>query len=103
MASRFGTSADMIVQTVEENGHEYLLAINEKGLYLTRQSFLDSNFADPNRFSESRKDVKKRLSLLNLDFEALLAANQHKVSKVGEGEVKKKVNPLKASKRSMKG
>ena len=47
--------------------------------------------------------MKKRLSLLNLDFEALVAANQHKVPRVGEGEVKKKVNPLKASKRSMKG
>ena len=41
-------------------------------------------------------------TLQQLDPAALLSANQHRVRKAGEGEAKKKVNPLKASKRSMR-
>ena len=51
MQKRFGTTSDMIIQTVEENGVPYCLAIDEKGLYLTTTDRLDKMLADPNRYT----------------------------------------------------
>ena len=45
MVNRFGSTSDMVIQGVEENGAQYLLAIDEKGLYLTSQKYLDSSLA----------------------------------------------------------
>ena len=103
MASLFGSSSDMVIQSVSENGCEYLLAIDEKGLYLTTSRYVDTNMADPNRYTGARVGMDKRLAALGLDAAALTSANQHRVKKLGEGEMKKKVNPLKASKRAMRG
>ncbi len=103
MINRFGSTSDMVIQNVQENGRIYVLAIDEKGLYLTTPDYLDRNRADPNRYTSSRSTVASRLSALEIDPVALAAAHQHMIRKPGEGETKKKVNPLKASKRSMKG
>lgn len=102
MVNRFGSTSDMVIQGVEENGAQYLLAIDEKGLYLTSQKYLDSSLADPNRYSSARVGMSSRLEALQLDTAALTSANQHRVKKIGEGDAKKKINPLKASKRGMK-
>ena len=103
MASLFGSSSDMIIQPVVENGVELLLAIDEKGLYLTTTQYVDKHLADPNRYTGARTNIQARLAALNIDAAAVAAANQDKVKKLGEGEMKKKVNPLKASKRAMRG
>ncbi len=103
MASLFGSSSDMIIQPVVENGVEMLLAIDEKGLYLTTTKYVDKNLADPNRYTGARANIQARLAALDIDAAAVAAANQDKVKKFGEGEAKKKVNPLKASKRAMRG
>ncbi len=103
MASLFGSSSDMIIQPVVENGTEYLLAIDEKGLYLTTAKYVDSNMADPNRYAGARATVQQRLAALELDAAALHEANKGKIKKLGEGEARKKINPLKASKRAMRG
>lgn len=103
MINRFGSSSDMVIQTVEENGAAFVLAIDERGLYLTTAGYLDRNLADPHRFAAARADVPGRLTALGLDAPALLEANRHRVNRVGEGEAKKKLNPLKASKRGVKG
>lgn len=102
MVNRFASTEDMVIQSVEENGAQFFLAIDEKGLYLTTEKYLNSNLADPNRFSSARANMSERLAALQLDATALAEANQHRVKKIGEGEAKKKVNPLKASKRGMK-
>lgn len=101
MKNRFGTTSDMIIQTVEENGAAYLLAIDGKGLYLTTKNRLDRMLADSNRYMGGREGTPARLSALGLDPVALLNANQHLVKTAG-GDTAKKVNPLKASKRRMK-
>lgn len=101
MKNRFGTTSDMVIQTVEENGASYLLAIDGKGLYLTTKNRLDRMLADSNRYTGSREGTAARLSALGLDPVALLNANQHLIKAAG-GEAAKKVNPLKASKRRMK-
>ena len=76
--------------------------IDEKGLYLTSPAYVDRPLADPNRYAGNRKDVAARLNALSLDADSLLEQNRHRIPKI-TGESKKKVNPLKASKRSMKG
>lgn len=102
MINRFGSSSDMVIQTVEENGVSFFLAIDEKGLYLTTERYLDRNLADPHRYAGARAQMAGRLTALGLDVPALLEANRHRVNKIGEGEPKKKINPLKASKRGLK-
>ena len=112
MNNRFGTTSDMIIQTVQEKEGCACLAIDEKGLYLTSPAYVDRPLADPNRYSSprgvrnryagNRKDVAARLNALSLDADSLLEQNRHRIPKI-TGESKKKVNPLKASKRSMKG
>ena len=88
MNNRFGTTSDMIIQTVQEKEGCACLAIDEKGLYLTSPAYVDRPLA--------------RLNALSLDADSLLEQNRHRIPKI-TGESKKKVNPLKASKRSMKG
>ena len=100
MTNRFGTTADMVIQDVEENGVLYALAIDGKGLYLTLHNRLNAPLADPNRYAGSRVGVTERLSALGLDPATLLSENQHKIQTSG-GDGNKKVNPLKASKRAM--
>ena len=100
MINRFGTTEDMVIQNVEENGMTYALAIDAKGLYLTTQNRLNTRMADPNRFSSNRGAVAERLTALGLDPAQLTGDNQHKIKAIETTE--KKVNPLKASKRAMK-
>ena len=103
MVNRFGSTSDMVIQPVEENGAQYFLAIDEKGLYLTTDRYLDRNLADPNRYTAARAGIPARLAALSLDAAELAAAHQHLEKKAAESDGKKKVNPLKASKRGMKG
>ena len=101
MLNRFGTTSDMVIQTVEENGRTLHLAIDESGLYLTTKDRLDSQFADKNRQPAAREGIAERLKALGLNPEELAAANQHLIKKA-TAEPAKKVNPLKASKRGAK-
>ena len=101
MTNRFGTSDDMIIQTVEEGGMTYALAIDGKGLYLTTQDRLNTQLADPNRFASNRAAMAARLTAIGLDPVQLANDNQHRVKAAGDASGKK-VNPLKASKRAMK-
>ena len=41
MNNRFGTTSDMIIQTVQEKEGCACLAIDEKGLYLTSPAYVD--------------------------------------------------------------
>ena len=65
MNNRFGTTSDMIIQTVQEKEGCACLAIDEKGLYLTSPEYVDRPLADPNRYAGNRKDVAARLDALS--------------------------------------
>ena len=54
MNNRFGTTSDMIIQTVQEKEGCACLAIDEKGLYLTSPAYVDRPLADPNRYAGIR-------------------------------------------------
>ncbi len=100
MISRFGTGNEMVIQSVEENANTYLLAIDQKGLYLTAQKYVDNNLADPNRNSD-RKLMEQRINALGIDYKSFFEENKHRIQELPK-EKAAKVNPLKASKRGMK-
>ncbi len=100
MISRFGTSQEMLIQPIMENDLPLQLAIDGKGLYLTEEKYLTKNIADPNRNS-NRILMKERITALGLNYDALFEENKHLIVQL-PAESAKKVNPLKASKRSMK-
>ena len=101
MQNRFGTTSDMVIQAVTENGVEHHLAIDANGVYLTVAHNINTQMADPNRYGGSRVNNVARLKALGLDPEALFTGNKHLI-KVAATADQKKVNPLKASKRAMK-
>ncbi len=100
MITRFGTASEMVVQTVEENNVPFLLAIDQKGLYLTTDRYVDKNLSDPNRNS-NRALMEERITALGFDYKAFYEENKHLVKDLPKSATVK-VNPLKASKRSMK-
>lgn len=99
--NRFGTTSDMIIQSMEKDGAEVLLAIDDKGLYFTSQNRVDRNMADTNRYAVSRNAVRDYLEKMGLSPVELFEQNKHRIRK-SDGEPKKKLNPLKASKRGAK-
>ncbi len=102
MATRFGTTPEMIIQSIEENDTTFLLAIDSTGLYMTTHNYVGKHLADRNRYSNAaRQDVAARLDALGLNAEELWKSNQHLIQ--SETASTKKVNPLKASKRGSKG
>ncbi len=101
MITRFGTAKEMVLQEIEENNAALLLAIDQRGLYLTSSKYIDKNIADPNR-SSSRTVMEQRISALGIDYKAMFEENKHLIPKMPK-EVVVKVNPLKASKRAAKG
>lgn len=97
MVNRFGTRPEMIIQPIEEAGVNHLLAIDTKGLYITNEQFVGNRQADPNRYSD-RSGVASRLEALGLSPAELFEQNKH-LAQEGAGDGKKKLNPMKASKR----
>lgn len=100
MITRFGTSQEMLLQAVEENGLALQLAIDSRGLYLTEDKYLGRNVADPNRCTH-RVLMEERIKALGIDYKEMFETNKHLIQQMPM-EKSKKVNPLKASKRSMK-
>ena len=101
MFNRVGTTQEMMIQTVQENGEDLVLAIDSRGLYLTTAQFVGRPIADRNRYSGARTVAEQRIAAMGLDVAGLVAANQHRIQV--EAVSAKKVNPLKASKRGAKG
>lgn len=97
--NRFGTTSDMVIQKVEEDGTSYLLAIDSQGLYLTTDDRVDTRMADTNRYAVDRAVVAKRLEALGLTPEALFEEHKGMIKKATQAS--KKINPLKASKRGL--
>jgi hypothetical protein len=102
MVNRFGTTSDMIIQEIDDNGTARLVAIDSKGLYLTNRERVDSMLADVNRYGVCREEIRRQLRDLGLDPHELFNANQHLIkSEVIKETAGKAVNPLKASKRGL--
>jgi len=98
--NRFGTTGDMIISEVREGDASLLLAIDSKGLYLTTQDRVDTRLADVNRYGVDRRQVAERLEKLGFVPEELFEENKARIQVVTLAE-KRKINPLKASKRGL--
>lgn len=99
--NRFGTTSDMIIQEVVENGETLLMAIDAKGLYLTTQDRVGNGLADANRYGCDRFVIADRLENLGFSPVELFEEHKDKIQTVGLDANKKKLNPLKASKRGL--
>ncbi len=99
MENRYGTTSDMIIQEVENNGVTQLIAIDSDGLYLTSRDRVDRMLADVNRYGVPRHEINQTLENLGIDPLQLFNANKHLI-KTDTGQSKgKALNPIKASKR----
>lgn len=97
--NRFGTTSDMIIQEIEEDGEKFLVAIDSNGLYFTTQGRVDTGMADTNRYAADRGLFLKRLEKLGFSPVDMFEENRDKIKLVTTSS--KKLNPLKASKRGM--
>ena len=102
MENRYGTTQEMIIQEVDNNGIPQLLAIDSKGLYLTTPDRVGGVVADVNRYGVSRDEIHRQLEALGLDPLAVFNANRHRIrTEAASAKTGKSVNPIKASKRRM--
>ena len=101
MENRYGTTQDMIIQEVENNGTNQLLAIDSKGLYLTTPDRIGGMVADVNRYGVAREKIHALLQTLGINPEETFNANRHLIkTETGAGKGRA-LNPIKASKRRM--
>ncbi|WP_147820479.1 hypothetical protein [Salidesulfovibrio onnuriiensis] len=98
--NRFGTTSDMVIQEIEHDGVLKLLAIDAKGLYLTTPERVGAIMADVNRYGVDRRQTLELLQSRGLSPAEIFEANKDKIKVVGLQE-RKKINPLKASKRGL--
>ena len=102
MVNRFGTTSDMIIQQIDDNGITRLVAIDSQGLYLTTRDRVDKRLADVNRYGVNREDFYQQLQGLGLNPHEVFNANKHLIkSTLVKETAGKAVNPLKASKRGL--
>ena len=102
MVNRYGTTSDMILQEVEDNGATRLVAIDSEGVYLTTPHRVDSQLADIHRYGISRAESYRQMQDLGLDPHELFSDHRHLVKEVVfDAAAVKAVNPLKASKRKL--
>ena len=99
--NRFGTTSDMIIQEIPDVGPACLLAIDAKGLYLTTPGNVDSPLADVNRYGVNRLEFINKLEELGYSPYDLFEEHKDKIKVAGSDAGKKKLNPIKASKRGM--
>ncbi len=97
--NRFGTTSGMVIQEIEEDGKPFLLAIDNRGLYLTSADKVDTRMADLNRYAVDRAVFYERLQALGLSPDEIFEANKGKIEVATK--TAKKINPLKASKRGL--
>ncbi len=98
--NQFGTTKEMVIEAIDDHGVHRIMAIDDKGLYLTRPDMVGRPVADVNRYGVDRLEFKLILETLGYDTDQIFEANRHRIQapKSPEGVVKK-INPIKASKR----
>ncbi len=99
MDNRYGTTADMIIQEIDNGGMTQLIAIDRKGLYLTTPDRVDRMVADVNRYGVAREDINRQLEDLGLNPHQLFNAHKHLIKTESGKPQGKTLNPIKASKR----
>lgn len=97
--NRFGTTKDMIIQEIQEDGVTSLLAIDAGGLYITSQDRVGTKMADVNRYAVDRGIFLDRLEKLGFSPVDLFEQNKGRIQVTAQ--TAKKINPLKASKRGL--
>lgn len=98
--NQFGTTEEMVIEEIDDHGVRRIMAIDDKGLYLTRPEMVGRYVADMSRYGVDRVEFKLILETLGYDTDAIVEKNRHRVLvQTGVTPTDKKVNPIKASKR----
>lgn len=98
--NQFGTTPEMVIEEIDDHGFKRIMAIDDKGLYLTSPEKVGRRVADVNRYGVDRTEFKMILESLGYDTAAIFEENRHRVAAQEEYvPTEKKVNPIKASKR----
>lgn len=98
--NQYGTTQEMVIEEVDDHGVRRIMAIDDRGIYLTSPDRVGRLVADANRYGVDRTEFKSVLEALGYDTAEIFEKNRHRV-KAQESYVapEKKVNPIKASKR----
>ena len=98
--NQFGTTKEMVIEEIDDHGVHRIMAIDDKGLYLTGPKMVGRPVADVNRYGVDRIEFKLILETLGYDTEQIFEANRHRIKAPESLEpLVKKINPIKASKR----
>ena len=100
MENYYGTVADMVIEERNIAGELKVIAIDDKGLYLTAPRNVENGRADIHRYGIPRDGMLAQLAAEGVDVDAMLADNLYRVdlSNASKKDAKK-LNPIKASKR----
>ena len=98
--NQFGTTEGMVIEEVDDHGVRRIMAIDDKGLYLTSSDRVGRPVADMNRYGVDRVKFKLILESLGYNTDEIFEKNRHLIrAQVSPAEPAKKINPIKASKR----
>lgn len=102
--NRCGTRKEYVVQPVELAGEEKFIAFDDKGVYITEARHIDSGIADINRYGRDRDVFIEQLETAGVDMDEVTTKIDEIIANMpADTGKKKKVNPLKASKRGARG
>ena len=98
--NRFGTTQEMVIEHFSMDGNTKVIAIDKNGLYVTDPGIVGRKRADINRYGIPRSFFKTTLKEAGFDPDKLRAENTHRLNLESDSGPSKKLNPIKASKRS---
>jgi hypothetical protein len=98
--NQYGTTQGMVIEEVDDHGLRRIMAIDDKGLYLTSPERVGRPVADINRYGVDRVEFKLILEALGYNTTEVFEKNRHliRAQEVAVAPTKK-INPIKASKR----
>lgn len=100
--NQFGTTREMVIGEIDDHGLRRIMAIDDKGLYLTDLEKVGRRVADVNRYGVDRAEFVKILEALGYNTTEIFEKNRYRLeSRETVVKSEKKVNPLKASKRGL--
>ena len=98
--NQYGTTKEMVIEEIDDHGVRRIMAIDDKGLYLTIPERVGRSVADSNRYGVDRVEFKLVLEVLGYDTADIFEKNRHLIrAQESNAAPEKKVNPIKASKR----
>ncbi len=75
----FGTTPEMVIESIEVNGKLKAIAIDSRGIYITTPDRIGTPAADANRSKAERHHDIRELARRGIDTRALYEENRHRI------------------------